>query len=344
MSSNVSDESPSVADLGEAGILSRIQPLLAAGEPVLGPGDDAGALKVSGGEILVSTDTITEDHDFRLTWPSGYRHSAFDIGWKSVAQNLSDINAMGGTATGLVTSLSMPVDTKLSWVEDFARGMRAALDSFGASEVSMLGGDLGRSAQISVTTTVLGEALEGKVLRSGAHPGNVVALAGRAGVAQGGLSILEGDVPPSQWTRGMRRLVDGQCRPQPPLTAGPAAALAGATAMLDVSDGLVRDLGRLAKASGVSFELDSVALQNLSANLVHQAQLVGHDPLDWVLYGGEDFGLLATFDSADAVPEEFVVIGRGMRPVGRRACVSLNGVNLSNGKGFDHFEGGLPKG
>lgn len=337
MTTNQPNVDATVGDLGEQGILDAMLPLLDSEQASLGPGDDAGALRVRGTEVLVSVDTLVENQDFRLIWPSGLEHRAYDIGWKSIAQNVSDINAMGGHATGAVISLSLPKDTSLEWVRDFSRGVAEAIQGLGAQELTILGGDLGKSQEISVTTTVLGECEHGKVLRSGVQVGDRIAVAGRVGAAGAGLSVLEHDRNEQGWSRAVRRLVQAQCRPVPPLESGPRAAGAGATAMMDISDGLIRDAGRLAKASHVNLELESSALQDYAVRLEAASELTGTDPMSWVLYGGEDFGLLAAFPEGIEIPEEFTVIGAAKPANGRRAVVKLDGKVSKPETGFDHF-------
>lgn len=337
MTTKQSNQSPTVGEIGEEGILNVILPILKSHGAGLGPGDDAGALVVSGKEIVVSVDTIVQDQDFRLLWASGYEHRAFDIGWKSIAQNVSDINAMGGTSTGAVISLSMPVQISADWVKEFAQGMASAISSLGASKLAVLGGDLSRSSEISVTTTVLGECEHGKVLRSGAKPGDRLAVAGRMGAAGAGLSILESQHKSSTWSRAVHRIVEAQCQPIPPLESGPRAAAAGASAMLDISDGLLRDAGRLAKASRVSLELDHSALRPFAQRLDAASNLLGQDAMEWVLRGGEDFGLLASFPQGTDIPEEFTVIGNVVPVLGRRSAILFNGKPVNYLTGFDHF-------
>lgn len=326
-----------VGDLGEQGILDTILPLLDSQKANLGPGDDAGALSVQGSEILVSVDTLVENQDFKLVWPSGLEHRAYDIGWKSIAQNVSDINAMGGTTTGAVVSLSLPAQTSLQWVKDFAQGMADAISSLGAKELTILGGDLGKSTEISVTTTVLGECAHGKILRNGAKPGDVIAVAGRLGDAGAGLTVLEHRSDANKWSRAVRRIAEAQCKPAPPLGSGPRAAEAGAHAMMDISDGLVRDTSRLAKSSGISIDFNSEVLKKFAARLAPAAQLTGTDPMAWVLHGGEDFGLVAAFPNEDVIPEEFTVIGVAKARSGRRSLVTVDGKIATASAGFDHF-------
>lgn len=289
-----------VAQLSESALLERILPRLQSphGDPsgvLLGPGDDAALVAAPDGRVLLSVDTQVQDMDFRLQWPNGYRTSGFDVGWKAAAQNLSDINAMGGDATSLVVSLTLPGTTAVGWVEDFADGLTAAIRELGASACSVVGGDLGRGTEISVTAAVTG-SLRGRspVVRSGARPGDVVVLAGTVGRAAAGLALLESSHGYESLGADLLQLIKCQCRPRPPLQAGPAAAQAGATAMMDISDGLVRDAHRLASASSVRVDFDPVALKILSSPLVAAAGLLDADPLEWVLGGGEDHGLLAT--------------------------------------------------
>lgn len=331
------NEIPTVSELGEQGILDAMLPLLSTRKANLGPGDDAGALKVKGSEVVVSVDTLVENQDFRQAWPSGFKHNAFDVGWKSIAQNVSDINAMGGVPTGAVVSLSLPGDLSVEWVKDLAAGMSAAIEALGAQDLAIVGGDLGRSTEISVTTTVLGECHHGKVLRTGAKPGDRIAVAGRLGSAGAGLAVLDSSKQWQTWNRSVRRLVDAQCRPEPPLESGPRAAVAGATAMMDISDGLLRDAVRMAKASKVNFNFDSTALESFKARLEPASLWLKQDPMTWVLEGGEDFGLLATFPASVEIPEEFTVIGQVQQQAGRRSLTKIDGEVVNGSRGFDHF-------
>src|SRR5215207_9312805 len=164
---------------------------------------------------------------------------------------------MGATATSMVVSLTMPPETKVDWVEDFADGLTAGIRILGALDCAVAGGDLGRGRELSVTVAVLGTLGGGSpVLRSGARPGDTVALAGTVGRAAAGLALLESQHGVEFLSIEQRALMDTQCRPVPPLAAGPIARAEGATAMMDISDGLVRDGKRLAAASGVTLDLD----------------------------------------------------------------------------------------
>lgn len=332
-----------VSALSEAELLARIFPRLAmdgahTAATLLGPGDDAAIVASPDGRTVISIDTQVQDQDFRLQWPSGYRTTGFDVGWKAAAQNLSDINAMGASATSMVVSLTLPPETAVGWVEDLADGLTAGIRELGAAHCSVAGGDLGRGREISVTVAVLGTLDAGApVLRSGARPGDVLALAGTAGRAAAGLALLESDVPVEALSDGQRALVEVQCRPRPPLASGPAARAAGATAMLDISDGLLRDGLRLATASLVAVDLNPGPLKRLADALRPAAELLGVDAGEWVLGGGEDHGLLATFPPGSPLPQGFTAIG-SVQALGNNEGpgVKIAGRSADTG-GWDHF-------
>ncbi|NJC22618.1 thiamine-monophosphate kinase [Arthrobacter pigmenti] len=328
-----------VAQLSESDLLERIFPRLRTGIPwqecvVVGPGDDAAVLAVADGRVVVSIDTQVQDMDFRLQWPSGYHTTGFDVGWKAAAQNLSDINAMGGRATSLAVSLTLPGSTDVQWVEDLADGLNAAIRQLGADGCSVIGGDIGAGAQIAVTAAVTG-SLEGRkpVLRSGAQPGDVVVLAGTVGRAAAGLALLESTHEYSSLQAEHLNLVQNQCCPLPPLAAGPAAAEAGSTAMLDISDGLVKDAQRLASASGVRIDFDPEVLSSLAEPLRSAADLLGIDPMEWVLGGGEDHGLLATVNPIVMPLPGFTAVGSVKAGSKGVTIGSQSPANV----GWDHF-------
>ena len=339
----LTEDALTVAALSETELLARIFPRLEMGgahfsATLLGPGDDAAIVAAPDGRAVISIDTQVQDQDFRLRWPNGYRTTGFDVGWKAAAQNLSDINAMGGVATSLVVSLTLPPETFVSWVADLADGLTAGIKELGATECSVAGGDLGRGREISVTVAVLGSLAGGEaVLRSGARPGDVVALAGTVGRAAAGLALLESETAAESLAPAQRALVELQCRPRPPLSAGPRARAAGATAMLDISDGLVRDGGRLAAASGVVLDLDPGALKPLAEALRPASDLLRADPMAWVLGGGEDHGLLATFPAGVQLPAGFTAIGSVQAPESSTPPgVTIAGHAAGTG-GWDHF-------
>ncbi|WP_245580112.1 thiamine-phosphate kinase [Arthrobacter castelli] len=322
-------------DISETELLQRIFPLLdTSGSALLGPGDDAAVIAAPDGRTVVTIDTQVQDQDFRLRWANGYETTGFDVGWKAGAQNLSDINAMGAEATAMVVSLTMPGKTPVGWVEGMARGLDTAIRELGGGACSVAGGDLSRGSEIVVTVTVLGHlAGRAPVLRSGAMPGDVVALAGTAGRAAAGFALLESGHGMDTLDEDQLALVKNQCRPLPPLWAGPAAAEAGASSMIDLSDGLVRDSGRVATASGVVVDLDLAAVDRLAAPLQSTAELLGANARDWALGGGEDHGLLVTFRADKELSEGFTRIGS---IYAGEAGVTMNGDPLTI-TGWDHF-------
>ncbi|MFJ6078470.1 thiamine-phosphate kinase [Pseudarthrobacter sp. NPDC092419] len=337
------DSALTVSRLSEPELLARIFPRLElpghhAEATLLGPGDDAAIIAAPDGRTVISIDTQVQDQDFRLEWPNGYRTTGFDVGWKAAAQNLSDINAMGAAATSLVVSLTLPPDTPVAWVEDLADGLVAAVRELGAERCSVAGGDLGRGREISVTAAVIGTLDGGRpVLRSGAQQGDTVALAGTAGHAAAGLALLESDIPASKLSPAQQVFPSRQSRPRPPLAAGPAARQAGATAMMDISDGLLRDGLRLATAGGVVVDLEPGALDALAAVLAPAAEILGTDAREWVLGGGEDHGLLATFPAGVQLPEGFAAIGSIQAP-GRTDGPGVTIAGRPAGtRGWDHF-------
>ncbi|MER5645739.1 thiamine-phosphate kinase [Streptosporangium sp. NPDC002524] len=308
-----------VGDLGEFGVVARIAGRLPQGGTVLlGPGDDAAVVSAPDGRVVVTTDLLIEGRHFRRDWSSGY-----DIGRKAAAQNLSDVVAMGADPTGLVVGLGMPADVTTGWLDELTDGFRDECDLVGAS---VAGGDVTRCDLVVVSVTALGD-LGGRapVTRSGARPGDVVAFAGRLGHAAAGLALLRAGLS------GPVELIDAHRRPCPPYARGPEAAGLGATAMLDVSDGLLQDLGHVAEAAGVALVLDPEAFTPPPA-MREAARLLGVDPLDWVLSGGDDHALAATFPAHVRLPEGWNVVGHVIEGEG----VQVKGVLLDHG-GWDHF-------
>ncbi len=208
---------------------------------LIGPGDDAAVLRVRTGHVVVSTDLLVEGRHFRRDWAS-----AEDVGHRAAAQNISDINAMGGRAHSLTIGLAAPPDLPVAWALDFARGFADECATVGASVV---GGDLTGASEIVIAVTVIGACTQAPVVRSGAVVGDVLAIAGRQGWAAGGLAVL------GRGFRSPRALVEAYRRPAPPYDAGPAAADAGATSMIDISDGLLAEVGHLAADSGVAIDV-----------------------------------------------------------------------------------------
>ncbi len=310
-----------LADAGEFGLIAELVSRFRQGEQVLvGPGDDAAVLRVRTGHVVVSTDLLVEGNHFRRDWAS-----ATDVGHRAAAQNLSDINAMGGRATSVTIGLAAPGDLPVQWALDFADGFAAECDKVGASVV---GGDLTRSDQIVIAVTVIGACTQAPVLRSGARPGDVLAMAGRQGWSAGGLAVL------GRGFRSPRVLVEAYRRPEPPYDAGPAGADAGATAMIDISDGLLADAGHLAQDSGVAIDVHGAAFE-VPEPLVAVGAATNADPLSFILGGGEDHALLATFPEAGAVPDGWLVIGAVSE--GEAGVVTVDGAAYDGPTGWTHF-------
>ncbi|MFV0319022.1 MAG: thiamine-phosphate kinase [Microbacterium sp.] len=294
------DDDPRVGDISERQLLRSILARLGPTAALVGPGDDAAVLAVPDGRVVASVDTLVHGPDFRLAWSTPY-----DLGYKSAAVNLADIAAMGARPTALLVALALPNETRGSFVEQFADGLRGACGEL-APGCAVEGGDLTVSDTLTVAVTALG-TLDGRepVLRSGAGPGDVVALAGEAGAAARGLDVLfrrfrdAAGVPVpvrrDELDPGEVACVTAQLRPAPPIALGPAAADAGATAMMDVSDGIALDATRLAEASAVTVAVDSAALGARRG---------------WAVDGGEDHGLLATFPPGVPLPPGFRIIGQ----------------------------------
>ena len=302
-----------IASIGENQSLKRtIARLNQADSAIVGPGDDAAVLSAPDGRFVVTTDTLVEGHDFRLDWSSAY-----DLGWKAVASNIADVAAMGAVPTALVVALTAPGTTHVSWLEGFADGLAAACRTL-APGCGIVGGDLAASDQIVISVAAHG-SLEGRepVLRSGARAGDVIAVAGTLGRAAAGLSLLQSGNTDA--ISAYDDLVNVQRRPQPPIAAGVAAAVAGATAMLDLSDGLAKDSARIAKASEVTIQFDPMLLQGFEAVLEEAARAIEVDEKIWVIGGGEDHSLLATFPADAVLPRAFkrigVVLPAGAAPV-----------------------------
>jgi thiamine-monophosphate kinase len=312
-------EQGTVADVGEFGLIEMIQPVFVQGsDVVVGPGDDAAVLTVPSGQVVVSTDLLVEDRHFRCDWSS-----AEDIGHKAAAANLSDINAMGGTATGMVLGLGVPGTLQTAWVRDLAQGVAEEVAITGTS---VLGGDVTSSERILLSVTVLGVCADGPVRRSGARPGDVVAICGRIGWAAAGYHVL------GRGFRSPRVVVEAHRRPEPPYTAGPEAAKLGATALIDLSDGLLGDLGHVARESGVAIDVRSGAFE-VAEPLHAVGAALGVDPLGYMLTGGEDYALAATFPADVTLPERWTVVGT----VAEGNGVTVDGAEYEGAPGHQHF-------
>lgn len=333
-----------IESIGENASLKRTISRLNHGEyELVGPGDDAAVISAPNGSFVVTTDTLVQDHDFKLEWSTGY-----DLGWKAVASNIADVAAMGAQPTVLVVAMVVPKDTLVSWLESFADGLRDACQSL-APGCAVVGGDLASGSQIVISVTAHGD-LQGRqpVLRSGAKPGDVLAVAGTLGRAACGLDLLLSSNPDlvSAWDDW----VNVQHRPQPPIAAGIAAGEVGATAMLDISDGLAKDASRIAAASGVHLVIEPMQLQGFEAILEGASQALATSPQGkmsaaeyehkWVIAGGEDHSLLATFAAGTTLPRGFKRIGQVVALAdGQQPTVYLSDKPIDAKLGWDSVTG-----
>jgi thiamine-monophosphate kinase len=247
--------------------------------------------------VVATTDVLVEGRHFRRDW-SG----AFDIGAKAAAQNLADVAAMGASATALLIGFATPGDLPVAWAEDLVRGIA---EECGRAGAFVVGGDVSAADSIMIAITALGD-LGGRepVTRGGARAGDLLAVAGRLGRSAGGLALLEAGPPAEQFAS----LVASHRRPRPPYPAGPEAADLGATSMIDISDGLVSDLNHVAKASGVLIDVETARLPD-DPDLRSAGAALGAPWLRWVLAGGEDHALAATFPPLTRLPARWSVIG-----------------------------------
>ena len=329
-----------LGSLGEFGLIDALSAWLPAGPRTLvGIGDDAAVLAAPDGRVVATTDFLIEGRHFRRDWSA-----AEDVGRKAAARSLADIAAMGAVPTGLLVALAAPPDLPVSWLKSLASGLAAECARAGAG---VIGGDTARAGTVALAVTGLGD-LAGRdpVLRSGAAPGDVVAVAGPLGHAAAGLALL------TAGRRDPARLVAAQLRPAPPYEAGPEAAALGATAMIDVSDGLLADLAHIAAASNVQINVRAAALtdpllKKTSAFLRTSSGATsrpapapdggppdGAPPeLTWILTGGEDHSLVATFPPATVLPARWKPIGE-VRP---GHGVVVDGRPWTGTQGWDHF-------
>lgn len=311
MSTDAVDDS-TLGALGESAVLARIFPRLpAAAAQLLGPGDDAAVVAAPDGRFVVTTDLMVHGPDFRLAWSLPH-----DLGWKAAASNLADVAAMGAVPTALVVAIAAPAHSPVSLLEGIADGFREACAAL-APRCGIVGGDLSVSDTMTIAVTAFGD-LEGRapVLRSGARAGDIVAVSGALGAAAEGLRVLFAEArdshgePDAALAAGLRERTRAQLAPTPPIADGVLAAHAGATSMLDLSDGLAIDASRIARASHVVIDFEAAAL--------------GADP-ELALRGGEDHSLLATFPPGAELPGGFRLVGRVVAATGEADGILLDG-------------------
>lgn len=295
-------------------------------QALVGIGDDAAVLPPCQDKLVWTIDTQVEGVHFRRDLVSMH-----DLGYRATMAAVSDLGAMGASALGILAALVLPEGLDDSALSAIASGQAEAASAVGTN---VIGGNLSRGRELSITTTVLGQTPR-PLLRSGARVGDVVALAGPLGLAAAGLVLLE---------RGLAQEADAAPaiaafrRPIARIAAG-LRARDQANAAIDVSDGLVRDLGHVARASGVSMGLFEDKL--ITEELKRAARLLDKDPVSLALYGGEDYAIVIAVPEGQT-PAGFEPIGIVLACEGREPCVGLLAdeprrlVPLRDA-GFDHF-------
>ncbi len=356
----------SIGDLGEFGLIAEMVARMRPGPgTMLGPGDDAAVLAAPDGRVVATTDFLLEGRHFRRDWAG-----PADIGHRAAVRSLADVAAMGAVATALLVAFAAPPDLPAAWALGMAEGLA---DECARAGASVAGGDVARFDAVLLAVTGLGD-LQGRnpVTRSGARPKDVVAVAGPLGRSAAGLALLQagfagsrGD-PPGPME--LAELVRAHLRPAPPYDAGPEAATLGATAMIDVSDGLLADLGHIADASEVAIDVRGAALDTAPLEPAARALRAGAaagapagapdegeanpggdsggtpgeanpggapgpTALGWVLAGGEDHSLVATFPPGVVLPARWSVIGAVRAGHG----VLVDGRACEAALGWDHF-------
>jgi len=312
------DRQAPVSSLGEDGVVALLRDRFVVSPGAVGIGDDAAVFASPGDHLVMTTDTLMEGVDFALDYFSG-----MDLGWKAVAVNVSDLAAMGAEPSHAVATLCLPPRTSVGWVTDLIEGLAAAADRWG---VELVGGDLSSAEQVSLGLTLVGHT-DAAVLRSGAGVGDAIAVSGALGGSAGGLHQLRRD--PS----ATGPLVERHRRPHPRLELSRALREVPVGAMIDVSDGLLVDLGRLLAASGRGCEVDP-DLVPVDPALHGLGDL---DPMQAALFGGEDFELVFTLAGEEM--QKVIAVGETIGVAVTRIGTVTHGGCLLGGTTFDQLEG-----
>jgi thiamine-monophosphate kinase len=354
---------PSIGELGEFGLIAAMAQRLAPGPgTVVGIGDDAAVLAAPDGRVVATIDFLLEGRHFRRDWAG-----PADIGHRAAVRSLADVAAMGARPTALLVAFAAPPALSSAWALELSAGLAAEAARAGAT---VAGGDTARFDVVLLAVTGLGD-LQGArpVTRAGAQPGDVLAVAGPLGHSAAGLALLEaGHREPALLAAGQHEaavLVTAHLRPAPPYDAGPEAARLGATALMDISDGLLADLGHIARASKVAIDVHPAALDptplipaaQLLATVAPPTQQTSPAPqitstppappnppdtqnppasqvaLEWMLTGGEDHSLVAAFPAGTTLPPRWRVIGEVRAGQG----VLVDGHPHAGPGGWEHF-------
>ena len=305
----------------EAGLVERLRELFqtsfAQGVEV-GIGDDAAVISASNNKLVATLDIAIEDVHFKTLWSS-----PFQIGAKLTTANLADLFSMGATPKYLLVGAAISEVNNSEVITELAQGIRSVADKF---EVSVIGGDLSKSEKMSLSITALGEMAKDPITRSGASAGDLIYLSALPGLSAAGLAILE---------RGLDRpkyVVQAHLNPK---LVAPTKLIEVASAMCDISDGLVSDARNIARASKVDLNFDTSALEASPdfKDLGELATELGVDVYDWILSGGEDHFFIAT------VPEKYADKNLGIqvgKVVAGSGLITIDGVQTQRA-GYQHF-------
>jgi thiamine-monophosphate kinase len=328
-----------ISDLGERGLLQLIQPYCLSKTI----GDDGAIVHPPEGcELVVTTDVLVDGVHF-----SDRTTTAFDVGWRSVAANLSDLAAMGATPLGITVGLSLPPTLPVAWLERLYQGMQACLEKYGTG---IIGGDLTRSSVTTVAITALGTVRADRIIaRSTAQVGDAIVVTGYHGDSHGGLKILLDAEGQADFTAQQQALITAHQRPQPRLDVLPIidrlranASQALTISGMDSSDGLADAIVQICQASGVGAVLNRSTLP-ISPAL---SQIFPETALDSALYGGEDFELvlsmpeLVALELVKNIGNGAAIIGRIVRSPDIILIDDLTGdstIYLNRQSGFQHF-------
>jgi thiamine-monophosphate kinase len=328
--------------LSEDELVHAIRKVLSGDAPgvVVGVGDDAAVVELGEGQAILTVDTLVEGvhWDPSMTTPH-------ELGHKAVTVNVSDVAAMGGSPRFGLVSLAIARQTPPAWVMEVYGGMREAAETYG---VSLIGGDTVRADRTVLTVALTGRVASGRaVTRSGAHLGDAVVVTGALGAAAGAVALSRTgeELRRSLGTDWERSLMEALQEPVALVGQGEALASAGATAMIDVSDGLALDLARLCEMSEVGAVL-RVADVPVAPELRELATVIDVDPLDLALHGGEDYQLLATLPPEAVESARETLDDRFGTPLSVVGEITHSGLELERpdgsreplaATGWDHF-------
>ena len=332
-----------IKDLGEFGTIDIINQLVsnnrASSRPIsqsarnilVDTGDDTAAWSPYETTELITTDTVVQGIHFTLDTISWH-----DLGWKSLAANISDIAAMGGSPSYAVITLGLPGTTDIADIKELYRGIFSIADKYG---VSIVGGDMVGAKEIFITIALTGSIRKTPLMRTTASPGDLIAVSGYVGSSAGGLKLIQEN--PSVSTEASQYLIKMHQQPIPQIDGGKLILDYGLTTGMDISDGLSDDLAKLCLASGVSATLH---IDQIPINPLLKATFP-NEYIDLALYGGEDYHILFTGTPEKVVPM-ITKMPDGAAIIGEitdsePGCVTLiypNGEKIvSSRKGWDHF-------